>query len=101
MGAPLRPAYVALIKAFARMRQLELALDLLNSLEDEESSLDLMARAELLEMLARWSSREEAKKVLKQIEQAKKLSPKLYTRMITSCTKAELVDEAIYWFDDA
>ncbi|CAJ1448407.1 unnamed protein product, partial [Effrenium voratum] len=39
--------------AFARMRQLELALDLLNSLEDEESSLDLMARAELLEMLAR------------------------------------------------
>lgn len=98
-GVPLRPAYLALMKAFA-FRSMEILLRVLESLEEAEESIDLMARCELIELLASKISREDALVLLQRVKDEGKLSVFLFSRTISACTKAGRVDEAIFWFEE-
>eukprot|EP00434_Breviolum_minutum_P008207 symbB.v1.2.007238.t1/scaffold401.1/size211429/9 len=98
-GVPLRPAYIALMKAFAG-RSMDVLLGVLDSLEEAEGSMDYMARCELIMLLASWGSRQDALKLLTRVRQEGKLSVLLFSRAISACAKARQVDEAIFWFDE-
>lgn len=98
-GVPLRPAYLALMKAFA-FRSMEILLRVLESLEEAEESIDLMARCELIELLASKISRKDALVLLQRVKDEGKLSVFLFSRTISACTKAGRVDEAIFWFEE-
>ncbi|CAK9058787.1 unnamed protein product [Durusdinium trenchii] len=100
-SVPLRPAYLNLMKAFLG-RQMDVVFGVLKSLEDVEGQMDLMARVELLQLLASRGRREDALKMLERVkkERAEKELLLVYSRAISACTKAANVDEAIFWFDE-
>eukprot|EP00439_Symbiodinium_sp_Y106_P045245 s1408_g5.t1 len=99
-GIPLRPAYVALMQAFARAQNTEQAKDLLVRLEAEEGRVDTMARTTLVEEFASHDSPEEARQLTQQLEEDGNLTVHVFGRAISACAKASKTDEAIQWFDN-
>ncbi|CAE7225916.1 Rf1 [Symbiodinium sp. CCMP2592] len=97
---PLRPAYVALMQAFARAQNAEQAKDLLVRLEAEEGQVDTMARTTLIEEFASHDSPEEARQLTQQLEEDGNLTVHVFGRVISACAKASKTDEAIQWFDN-
>ncbi|CAE7309802.1 unnamed protein product [Symbiodinium natans] len=99
-GIPLRPAYIALMKAFARARSRQQANDLLVQLEADEGRVDLMARTTLVEEFASCDSPEDARQLTKKLEEDGHLTVHVFGRVISACAKAGKADEAIRWFDN-
>lgn len=99
-GIPLRPAYVALMQAFARAQNREQAKDLLVRLEAEEGRVDTMARTTLVEEFASHDSPEAARQLTQQLQEDGNLTVQLFGRVISACAKASKTDEAIQWFDN-